>query len=78
MKCDPDIRLQLFRNVVLSGGTTMLEGMKERARKEIQALCSALISPEVFAPADRKHSAWLGGSIISNISSFNHLWVTRD
>jgi actin-related protein len=78
MRCDPDIRLQLFRNIVLSGGTSMMAGLKDRTRKEIQSACSSIVAPEVYAPADRKHSSWLGGSILSNISSFKHLWVTKE
>jgi actin-related protein len=55
----------------------MVDGLRERTKKELNAMCSSLVGPEVFAPADRKYSAWLGGSILSDISSFEHLWVTK-
>ena len=29
-KCDIDVRRELFNNIVLSGGTSMLEGMQQR------------------------------------------------
>lgn len=35
MKCDNDIKKDLFKNIVLAGGCTMFEGMKERMKKEI-------------------------------------------
>ena len=35
IKCDNDIRRDLFKNIVLAGGCTMFEGMKERMKKEI-------------------------------------------
>jgi actin-related protein len=35
MRCDNDIRRDLFKNIVLAGGSTMFEGMKERMKKEI-------------------------------------------
>lgn len=35
MKCDNDIKKYLFKNIVLAGGSTMFEGMKERMKKEI-------------------------------------------
>merc|ERR1711994_560145 len=38
MKCDVDIRKDLYGNIVLSGGTTMFTGIAERMQKEIQAL----------------------------------------
>ena len=35
------------------------------------------MKPEVEAPADRKHSAWLGGAILSTITQFEGMWITR-
>lgn len=35
MKCDVDIRKDLYGNVVLSGGTTMFAGIGERMMKEM-------------------------------------------
>ena len=35
MKCEADIKKNLFQNIVLAGGSTMFEGMKERMKKEI-------------------------------------------
>lgn len=35
IKCDNDIRKDLFKNIVLAGGCTMFQGMKERMKKEI-------------------------------------------
>ena len=40
MKCDMDIRRDLYSNVVLSGGSTMFPGMAERMQKELTALVS--------------------------------------
>src|SRR3546814_13580852 len=34
MKCDVDIRKDLYGNVVLSGGTTMFPGLADRMQKE--------------------------------------------
>ena len=38
IKCDIDIRNDLYANVVLSGGTTMYPGIADRMQKEIAAL----------------------------------------
>jgi actin-related protein len=35
MKCDNDIKKDLFKNIVLAGGSTMFEMMKDRMKKEI-------------------------------------------
>lgn len=71
MKCDLDIRRDLFRNIVLAGGCTMFKGIKDRMSKEIQALAASPMKPQVFAPADRKHSCWLGGAILSSMKKFD-------
>ena len=77
MKCDNDIKKDLFKNIVLAGGSTMFEGMKERMKKEIQALAPSPMGPEVDAPADRKYSCWLGGAILSLIDKFEPMWISR-
>ena len=38
MKCDIDIRKDLYANTVLSGGSTMYPGIADRMQKEITAL----------------------------------------
>lgn len=77
MKCDNDIKKDLFKNIVLAGGSTMFYGMKDRMKKEIQALAPSTMGPEVEAPADRKYSCWLGGAILSQIDKFENRWITK-
>ena len=77
IKCDNDIRKDLFKNIVLAGGCTMFQGMKDRMKKEIQALAPSPMGPEVEAPADRKYSCWLGGAILSLIEKFENMWITK-
>lgn len=75
-KCHADIKKDLFKNIVLAGGSTMFPGMKDRMRKEIQALAPSPMSPDVEAPADRKYSCWLGGAYLSLIEKFDPIWIT--
>ena len=67
----------MFKGIVLAGGSTMFEGMKDRMKKEIQALAPSPMGPEVEAPADRKFSCWLGAAILSKIKAFNDIWITK-
>jgi len=78
MKCDVDIRRDLYSNIVLSGGTTMYEGIGERMTKEITALAPSTMKIKVVAPPERKYSVWIGGSILSSLSTFGQMWVTKD
>jgi len=77
MKCDVDVRKELYGNIVMSGGTTMFTGISERLNKEITALAPSTIKIKVVAPAERRFSVWIGGSILSSLSSFQTLWVTK-
>merc|ERR1712146_499926 len=53
MKCDVDIRKDLYSNVVLSGGTTMFAGIGERMTKELTALAPSTMKIKVIAPPER-------------------------
>jgi len=77
MKCDVDIRKDLYANVVLSGGTTMYMGIADRMSKEITALAPASMKVKIIAPPERKYSVWIGGSILSSLSTFQQMWISK-
>jgi len=77
MKCDVDIRKDLYSNVVLSGGTTMFGGIGERMTKELTALAPSTMKIKVVAPPERKYSVWIGGSILSSLSTFQQMWISK-
>jgi actin-related protein len=77
MKCDVDIRKDLYGNIVLSGGTTMFEGIAERMEKEIKALAPASMKIKIVAPPERKYSVWIGGSILASLSTFQQMWISK-
>jgi actin-related protein len=78
MKCDVDIRRDLYTNTVLSGGSTMFPGIDERLTKEMTALAPASVRVKIVAPPERKYSVWIGGSILSSLSTFQEMWITKD
>ncbi|KAI7729493.1 hypothetical protein M8C21_024493 [Ambrosia artemisiifolia] len=78
MKSNVDIRKELYQNIVLTGGSSMLPGLADRMRKEIKALAPSGIKIQVIVPPERKYSAWIGGSIIACLSTFQQEWITRD
>ena len=73
MKCDVDIRKDLYGNIVLSGGTTMFPGIADRMSKEITALAPSSMKIKVVAPPERKYSVWIGGSILASLSTFQQV-----
>lgn len=78
MKCDVDIRKDLYLNVVLSGGTTMFEGIAERLTKELVSLAPAAMKIKITAPPERKYSVWIGGSILASLNTFQQMWISKE
>jgi len=78
MKCDVDIRKDLYGNIVMSGGTTMYKNIPERVQKEISALAPDSMTIKIIAPPERKYSVWIGGSILSSLSTFEEMWIKKE
>jgi actin beta/gamma 1 len=78
MKCDVDIRKDLYNNIVMSGGTTMFNGVAERMQKEVKLLAPDSMTIKIIAPPERKYSVWIGGSILSSLSTFEEMWISKN
>ena len=77
MKCDNDIRREMFVNLILSGGSTLFEGIGERLWHNVFPLAPTGSKVKIFAPNERKYSSWLGASILSSLSTFQTMWITK-
>ncbi|XP_034957467.2 actin, cytoplasmic 3-like [Zootoca vivipara] len=77
MKCDVDIRKDLYANTVLSGGSTMYPGIADRMQKEIISLAPSTMKIKIIAPPERKYSVWIGGSILASLSTFQQMWISK-
>jgi actin-related protein len=78
LSCDVDIRKDLYGAIVLSGGSTVFPNMAERIQSEITKFASSSMRVKVVAPAERKYSVWIGGSILASLSTFQQMWVTKE
>lgn len=77
MRCDVDIRKDLYGNIVMSGGSTLFPGIADRMTKEVTALAPPSMKIKVVAPPERKYSVWIGGSILASLSTFQQMWITK-
>jgi len=77
MKCDVDIRKDLYANTVMSGGTTMFPGIADRMQKEITSMAPSTMKIKIIAPPERKYSVWIGGSILASLSTFQQMWISK-
>lgn len=74
MKADVDIRSHMFCNIIVNGGNTMITGYKDHLNSLIDPMTK--ISKVVASP-ERLYSVWIGGSILSSLSTFQQQWISR-
>jgi actin len=77
-ECDVDVRRDLYQNIILSGGTTLYEGIGERLLKEIESRAPKSITVKVIASPDRRFAVWKGGSTLTSLSTFASMWITKE
>lgn len=52
----------------------MFAGIAARVQKELESLAPASVKIKVVAPPERQYSVWIGGSILSSLSTFQNMW----
>ena len=86
MKCDLRLHKELYSNIILSGGSTLFDGIQNRLRLEVDTLlaryCKGVVphgmTVRVIGAPERKHAAWIGGSILSSLPAFQSMWITNE
>ena len=75
-KCDLNLQRDLLQNIVLVGGTSMLNGFHERVKREMNLLYGHG-NVQIILDSQRKHGAWIGGSMFGTLPTFPLLMYTR-
>ncbi|CAK79549.1 unnamed protein product (macronuclear) [Paramecium tetraurelia] len=76
LKCQEEIRDNLYKNIVLSGGTSLFPGLEERLRRELYFLVLSKQKIKIVAYRER-FQEWIGGQILSSLSYSENMWITR-
>lgn len=77
MRCNIDLRQDMYSNVVLTGGTTMFSGIADRIHKELVNLTPAGVKVKIIAPPERENTVWIGGSILASLTTFQGMWISQ-
>ncbi|KAL0584872.1 hypothetical protein ABG067_005316 [Albugo candida] len=89
MKADIDLRTEFFKNIVLSGGSSMYPGLPSRLEKDIKTryLDQVLRGDKtrlskfrlrINDPPRRKHLVFLGGTVLADLLKDNdQVWISR-
>ncbi|XP_067327573.1 actin, cytoplasmic A3a-like [Anolis sagrei] len=78
MKCNIDVRPDLYANTVLAGGSTMFPGFAERMHSEMTALTPKNMKINIIDPPEHKNSVWIGGSRLASLSTFRHMCISKE
>jgi len=77
-RTDIEVRKTLYSQAVLSGGSTMFQGMGERLLNEVRKTAPKDIKIRISAPPERHLSTWKGGSILATLATFKKMWVSKE
>ncbi|VDN59441.1 unnamed protein product [Dracunculus medinensis] len=78
--CDIDIRPTLYSSLMVTGGNSLIMGFTERLNHDLALKCPPTIKLRVNAaptPMERRFGAWIGGSILASLGTFQQMWVSR-
>ncbi|KZT59460.1 Actin/actin-like protein [Calocera cornea HHB12733] len=85
-----DVRQELYKHIVLSGGSSMYPGLPSRLEKEMKQLYLTRVlggNPErlnkfkirIEDPPRRKHMVFLGGAVLADImKQREEFWITKE
>ncbi len=78
-QCDADMRSVLVGSIVVTGGGSLLSGLQERISTEFSRLSSYGRVRVHFGSSsgERKFGAWIGGSVLGSLATFQSMWMTR-
>lgn len=77
-KCDADIQGDLYGNIILAGTGTLNKNYKVVMQIVANAVVPDKMNAKVIASPERATSVWIGGSILTSLSTFEEMWVTLD
>ncbi|XP_070580850.1 actin, cytoplasmic 3-like isoform X1 [Ptychodera flava] len=78
-KCPASVHKELYANIVLSGGTSLLPGLEGRLQKEMTALAPSGTQVKVIARPEFKYASWIGSSIVASLIAPTNpqMWLSK-
>ncbi|KAJ6229298.1 actin-7-related [Anaeramoeba flamelloides] len=77
-KCDSEYRNHLAGSILISGGSSLFKGLSDRFEKEIWESNKSNLKINLIHERKRQFLTWLGGSILSQLSEFKKLYLTKE
>lgn len=75
--CDMKNKNNLWSNIILTGGSSQIPGLKERLQDKLCAICPPMSTPKITVADDPILSCWQGGTICSQFID-TETWLSKD
>jgi actin len=77
-RMDSSLAETLYKNIVISGGSCLIHGFKDRLTEELQGVADDDGWPQVkVLDQEDIYATWLGASALAGLGSFNRMWVNK-
>ena len=70
----------LYGNVIVTGGNSLLQGFPERLNRDLSAKTPQSMRLKIISASgsgERRFGAWIGGSILASLGSFQQMWISK-
>lgn len=77
---DADLRKELASNIILTGSASLFPGLDKSLSIELGKVLPASYKHKVISSkstVENRYGAWIGGSILSSLGSFQQLWLSK-
>lgn len=74
---DMELKNKLSNNIFLNGGSSVFSNLSKRLQNELNKSDEIIDYKMVGLPV-RKHSVWIGGSVLASLSTFSEIWIVKD
>ena len=76
---DVDLRPNLLGNIVVTGGSSLLNGFNDRLNQELIAMfpSSKIKLHAAGLTTERRFGSWIGGSILASLGTFHQMWISK-
>ena len=74
---DNELKREMGRNILLSGGSTLFEGLSERLQAELLSLAPAGTDIRILFNTNKRNSVWNGAQIFSSLPTMEKFWINK-
>lgn len=76
---DMDMRAHLLGNIVVTGGSSLMNGFLDRLQLELNTLFPGVRVKLTAAglTQERRFGSWIGGSILGSLGTFHQMWISK-